>query len=153
MDATLTPHRSLSKFAFRALMTFVIAMNVAVGTYFVSQGAYPVVGFLGLDVAAVWLAFHLNYRAARQAEHVRVGPDHVHLERRSPRGVDHWVVSPLWARVSLGASAVRIASAGSALSVGAFLSPKERREFALALDAALFRARRGDHSASTSDMS
>ncbi len=152
MDAVLTPHRSLSTAAFRALMAFVVAINIAVAAYFIAQGAYPVVGFLGLDVAAIWLAFHLNYKAARRAEHVRVCAEHIHLERRSPRGADHWIVSPVWARVSLSETAVRIASGGRALSVGAFLSPKERGEFARALDAALFRARRGAHNPKTSDI-
>lgn len=130
-----------------------IAMNVAIGAYFVAQGAYPVLGFLGLDVAAVWLAFHLNYRAARRSEHVRVAAEHIHLERTSPRRTDHWVVSPLWARVSADGLGVRIASGGGAQRVGAFLSRPEQAAFARALNEALFRARRGGaHSPSTSDI-
>lgn len=150
MDAVLTPHRSLSRRGFKYLFGFVVAMNAAVGAYFWFHGAYPVLGFLGLDVFAVWLAFHMNYRAARRLERVRVAAEHIHLSRASPKGEDHWVASSLWARVTRDNLGVRIASGGDAMRVGAFLSPKEQNEFAKALDAALWRARRAPHKPSTS---
>lgn len=150
MDAVLTPHRSLSPRGFHLLFAFVIAMNCAIGAYFLAHGAYPVLGFLGLDILAVWLAFHMNYRAARRQERVQVAAEHIHLSRASPKGEDHWVVSPLWARVSRDDLGVRIASGRDAMRVGAFLSPKEQSDFARALDAALHRARRAPHRPSTS---
>lgn len=153
MDAVLTPHRSLSRLAFGLLMGVFIAMNVAVGAYFAARGAYPVLGFLGLDVVAVWLAFHLNYRAARQREHVQVAAEHLHLARISPTRTDHWVVSPMWARAQADGAGVRIASAGRAQRVGAFLSRAEQIAFARALNEALGRARGGGpHRPSTSDI-
>ncbi len=152
MDAVLTPHRSLSFPAFRIVITLFAGANVALAAYFIAQGAYPVVGFLGLDVLLLWLAFRANYRAAEHAERVQVGAEHIHLARESRKRSDHFVVSPLWAQVSRDARGVRIASGGGAMRVGAFLSPAEQGAFARALDAALRRARRGDHRPSTSDI-
>lgn len=143
MDAVLTPHRSLSLHAFRWMIAAFAAVNAVVALVFILHGAYPVVGFMGLDVAALWLAFHLNYRAARRQERVQVAAGHIHLERRTQKGADHWVVSPLWARVSHdGPAGVRIASAGGVMRVGAFLSPREQGAFACALEEALRRAKR-----------
>jgi uncharacterized membrane protein len=144
MDAVLTPHRSLSPSAFKLMLAAVIAVNLAVSVYFIAQGAFPVAGFMGLDVLALWLAFRWNYRAGRIEERVRVAPEQICLTRRSVRGEEtHWVVNPLWARVDSDEASVLIRAGGAAQRVGAFLSPPERATFAKALDAALWRAKRG----------
>lgn len=143
MDAVLTPHRSLTLGAFRWLIFVFAGFNLAFAIVFVAHGAYPVVGFLGLDVLALWLAFHFNYRAAQRRERVCVAADQLYLTRATRKGADHWVVSPLWAKVRHDdAAGVRIMSGGKTMRVGAFLSPKEQSAFAKALDAALWRARR-----------
>ena len=144
MDAVLRPHRSFSLAAFRLMLAGVIAVNLVVALVFLAHGAYPVAGFLGLDVLALWIAFRLNYRAARAEERLRLAADKLHLERRSADGATrHWVLNPVWARVSQDSLGVAISSGGGAMRVATFLSPAERGEFAVALRAALFRAKRG----------
>ena len=144
MDAVLRPHRSLSLQAFKTMLIAVIAVNVVVAVAFVSQGAFPVAGFLGLDVLALWLAFRWNYRAAQAAEYVRVAPGQVHVAAVDKDGAaTHWVINPVWARVARDGRGVLIRDGAGQLRVGAFLSPKECQTFAAALDAALWRAKRG----------
>ncbi|MBL8549859.1 MAG: DUF2244 domain-containing protein [Hyphomonadaceae bacterium] len=148
-DAVLTPHRSLSRKAFVYVICGFAAVDVAVTTVFLLQGAYPVAFFLLLDVGLLWLAFELNYRAARAHERVAVAADRVLVSRHSGRGREaHWMVSPMWARVSADERSVAIASAGRQVRVGAFLSPLERGDFAKALTEALGRAK--DYRPSTS---
>jgi uncharacterized membrane protein len=144
MDAVLRPHRSLSLAAFKLMLMVVIAVNAVLAAVFVSQGAFPVAGFLGLDVLALWLAFRWNYRAAQVAEYVRIAPGKVHVAAVDERGVPtHWVLNPVWARVARDGRGVLIRDGAGQLRIGAFLSPKECAEFATALDTALHRARRG----------
>ena len=73
-SATLTPHRSLGPTGFLILMACLGGASFASGVFFVLLGAWPVFGFLGLDVLLVFLAFRANYRAARAYEEVRVTP-------------------------------------------------------------------------------
>lgn len=144
MDAVLRPHRSWSLKAFKAMLIAVIAVNVAIAVVFISQGAFPVAGFLGLDVLALWLAFRWNYRAAQAAEYVRVAPGKVHVAAVDKDGVaTHWVLNPVWARVAREGPGVLIRDGAGQMRLGAFLSPKECESFAAALDVALFRAKRG----------
>lgn len=144
MDAVLRPHRSLSLSAFRLMLVAVIAINAVVALVFIAQGAFPVAGFLGLDVLALWIAFRVNYRAGRAEERVRVAASQVHFERRDPKGASaHWVLNPVWARVAHDDRGVLIRSGGGTLRIAAFLPPDERAEFAQALSAALWRAKRG----------
>lgn len=144
MDAILRPNRSLSPRAFKLMLTIVVALNVAAASVFIAQGAYPVAGFLGLDVAAIWLAFRLNYRAAAQEERLQLSKDCLYLERRGVNGASrHFTLNPIWAQVDQDEAGVIIRSGKAMLRVASFLSPEERGEFAAALRAALFRAKRG----------
>ena len=144
MDAELRPHRSLSLMAFRVMLIVMIAFNVIVATVFTLNGAFPVAGFLGLDVLALWLAFRWNYRAARLAEYVRVGAHRVHVASVDPGGQEtHWVLNPVWARVLREGPGVLIRSGEVQIRLGAFLSPKECESLAAALNVALHKARHG----------
>lgn len=142
MDAVLTPHRSLSGKAFLLVLCVFSSMNVAVAIYWALHGAWPVLGFLALDVGLFCLAFHVNYRAARAFERVRIDAEVLSVTRQSAQGAArHWVVSPAWARVEDQPDAVRIAAGDRAMLVGAFLSPPERGDLVIALKDALARAR------------
>lgn len=147
LDATLRPNRSLPNLGFIALMVAIVAVTSSAGLYFWLQGAWPVVGFFGLDVFLVWLAFRLSYRQGRLRERVHVTTDQLTVVRQHPTGhAQHWVLSPFWARVQVvdpqeHDNQVRVVSHGKTLILGAFLSPDERLDFAASLSLALNRAR------------
>ncbi|MBX9745398.1 MAG: DUF2244 domain-containing protein [Hyphomonadaceae bacterium] len=144
MDAVLRPHRSLSASAFKFMLIGVIAANAAVAIFFWVQGAFPVAGFLGLDVLALYIAFRMNYRSARRVERVRIARDKVHVSSTEASGAEkHWVLNPVWARVVREGAGVLIRAGKVQIRLGAFLSPDECADFAQALDAALYRAKRG----------
>jgi uncharacterized membrane protein len=144
LDTVLRPHRSLSLRAFKLMLIVVIVINAAIASVFLARGAFPVAGFCGLDVLALWLAFRVNYRAARAEEHVMLTPLQMQVERKSPHGTaSYYVLNPIWAKVREESVGVSIWSGGEALRVGAFLPPDERTAFARQLDLALYRAKRG----------
>ena len=144
LDTVLRPHRSLSADAFKIMLIAVIAINLVVAIVFWTHHAYPVAGFAGLDVLALWIAFRVNYRAARAEEHVRIDVEQMYVERRNANGsVVHWVASPLWARAALDNLGVTVRTGGKGLRVGSFLPPDQRLAFFRKLDDALWRAKRG----------
>ena len=146
-DAVLYPNRSLPNAGFIAVMTVVIAANFLFGVYFYAIGAWPVIGFCGLDVFAVWLAFKLSYRQGRLCERVRITDDDMWVARVLPSGHEtRWRLQPYWTRVSIDRpvgheSQLCVTSKGGVLVLGAFLSPEERGRFADALSSALGQAR------------
>ncbi len=83
--ATLTPHRSLSPQGFVILMSVIAGFNFIVGLFFYVIGAWPVVGFMGLDVALIWWAFRANFADARRAEHIEITADELVLRRLAER--------------------------------------------------------------------
>ena len=71
-DAVLYPHRSLNSLGFRLLMLGVILISFLVGGLFFAVGAWPVIGFLGLDVLLIYLAFQISYRSATLFERIKL---------------------------------------------------------------------------------
>jgi uncharacterized membrane protein len=146
-ERVLLPHRSLPPRGFHLLMLLLGLVSLAVGIGFVAVGAWPICGFFGLDVAALYLAFRLSYRSARQREILRLGGDDFTVERISIYGERRvWRFQPFWLRVVLEERAdesnrLLVASHGRSLVIGDFLGPPVRRELAQSLRVALARWR------------
>ena len=146
-DAKLMPHRSLAPRGFRILMGVVIGANLLIGIPFLVWGAWPVFGFMGLDILALYLLFKLNYRSGRLFERLRLTDEDFTVARQHPDGMrQHWRFTPYWLRVAIDdpprhESQLTVGSHGRAVVVGAFLTPEERLEVAHALRQALARQR------------
>ncbi|MEA2796223.1 MAG: hypothetical protein QOI87_3603 [Bradyrhizobium sp.] len=149
-SARLTPHRSLNRTGFLVLMAFLSAVSFAAGLAFLLMGAWPVLGFFGLDVVAIYWAFRINFRHAKASEEISVTPSELRVRRVSHRGhVVEFVFNPLWVQLDqkthaeFGIEKLYLVSKGRRVSIGSFLGPDEKASFAKALLAALQAARRG----------
>ena len=146
-QAVLTPHRSLGPTGFLVLMATFGAASFLTGLAFLALGAWPVLGFCGLDVALLYLAFRLNYRAGRLYETVELTVDRLTVTRVHPGGrQERFELNPYWTRVQLaqwpdGRTSLCLAAQGREVALARFLSDDERRDFAAALRAALAAAR------------
>ena len=149
-SAIITPHRSLGSTGFLVLMLGIGGVSFISGVLFLVIGAWPVFGFLGLDVLLIYWAFRINYRAARAYEEVTVTTSELTVRKVSPRGsVREWTLNPLWVRLErvaheeFGIERLFLVSHGRRLSIAACLGPDEKASFAGALSTALGEARRG----------
>ncbi|MBX6426086.1 MAG: DUF2244 domain-containing protein [Variibacter sp.] len=149
-SAVITPHRSLSRKGFLALMLVIGGVSFTGGLAFYMAGAWPVVGFMGLDVALMYWALKANYRSAAAYEQVIVTPSELTVRKVSHRGeVGEWSLNPLWVRLDrqsmddFGLQQIALVSHGRRLPIASYLSPAERESFAAALAAALAEAKRG----------
>jgi uncharacterized membrane protein len=155
-ERVLLPHRSLPPLGFHLLMLLLGIVSLAVGIVFVMMGAWPVCGFFGLDVAALYLAFRLSYRSARQREVLRLADDDFTVERIDIYGErQRWRFQPFWLRIVLeerpdDSNRLLVASHGRSLVIGDFLGAPMRRELAQSLRAALARWRAALNPASSS---
>ncbi|OKO76592.1 DUF2244 domain-containing protein [Bradyrhizobium sp. AS23.2] len=149
-SAMLTPHRSLNRTGFLAVMLFVSVVSFVTGLVFLMMGAWPVFGFFGLDVLVIWWAFKVNFRAARASEQIVVTPSELRVRRVSHRGhVAEWTFNPLWVRLDqevdedFGLEHLYLISRGHRLQIAGFLGPEEKTSFYKGLVEALNAARRG----------
>jgi uncharacterized membrane protein len=149
-SALLTPHRSLNRTGFLVLMAFLSVVSFSAGIAFLLMGAWPVFGFFGLDVLAVYWAFRVHFRRGRATEQISVTPFELRVRRVSHRGhVVEWVFNPLWVQLDrkthaeFGIEKLYLVSKGRRVSIASFLGADEKARFANALTAALQAARRG----------
>ena len=147
--ALLTPHRSLGRTGFAVLMGALLFGWLATGAIFLANGAWPVFGFLGLDVLLVYVCFKLNYRAARAREEVSVSRTSLDITKVAPSGrseAHHF--NPFWAKFAIarhdeiGITRMAVEGQGRSVPIGGFLNPDDRESFARAFGAALGEARR-----------
>ena len=125
------------RIAYHGLVSF------TAGIVFWLMGAWPVFGFLGLDVLLIYLAFRFNYRSARAYETIEINGEQLILTRSDPAGrKKRFEFNPYWVRVLLserndGRTSLALTSHGQVIEFGRFLNDDERREFASALKYAL----------------
>jgi len=149
-SAVLTPHRSLGRTGFIVLMCLIGGISFVAGLVFFIAGAWPVMGFFGLDVLLIYIAFKVSYRTAAAYEQVTMTPSTLTVRKVSHRGqVAEWTLNPVWVRLQreaneeFGIERLFLVSHGRRLPVATFLGPAEKANFANALSAALGEARSG----------
>jgi uncharacterized membrane protein len=134
---SLSPYRSLSPEGFKWLIRGAVAANLLIGVPMYLMGAWPVLGFMGLDVWLLWYFFQRSYLDARRRETVtltdrelivtRIGTDGEREEHR---------LEAYWLKIEAGERLIA-ASRGNRVVIGRFLSPQERDELADRLKEAL----------------
>src|SRR5689334_24116242 len=99
-SARLTPYRSLNRTGFVVLMVMLCAISFAAGLLFLIMGAWPILGFFGLDALAIYWAFKVNFRRARAYEEISITVAELKLRRVSHRGhAMEWSFNPRWVRL------------------------------------------------------
>jgi uncharacterized membrane protein len=146
--ALLLPHRSLGRTGFMILMGALTFGWIVTGAIFLSKGAWPIFGFLGLDIVALYVAFRLNYRAARAREEVSVSRTSLDILKTAPSGKSkQYHFNPFWARFAvsrhseIGITDMAVVSRDQNVPIGSFLNPDDRESFAKAFSRALATAR------------
>lgn len=147
--ALLEPHRSLSPRGFLLLMLAIAGVSFVTGLVFFRMGAWPVTGFFGLDVAAIFAAFKFNYRDARAYESIVIDKGELVFTAVDAKGrrQEH-VFFASWVRVLIdevhdGTTRLKLALHGREIYFGGFLTNDERRELAHELKGALIAASGG----------
>jgi uncharacterized membrane protein len=146
--ATLTPNRSLSRRGLRWVIAVTAVAASIPGMIFFSLGAWPIVGFMGLDVLAVWWALSASMREGRQMERVTLWPDELELKRVTPSGKEElYRFDPFLVRLVIDrdfnerTTGLRLRSRDGDTAIGAFLNGDDKASFAKAFGTALRKAR------------
>ena len=144
---TLWPYRSLGNRGYSYLMLAFVILIFILSLLFYFMGAWPVIGFLGLEIGLVWLLFKLNYNSGRNFEHIYITPEKTSIEKVNWRGVKRCftIVSP-WIRAHCVKTAgnsnkLVLQYHAEKLEIGAFLPPQEKLSLANALNDCFERVR------------
>lgn len=145
---TLWPYRSLGPRGFRLLILSILGLSFAVGLLFFILGAWPVIGFMGVEIGFVWYIFRRNYREGEVSERLDISEDGTSLTRIDAHGRERTerFHSP-WLRADILSAEGRqdkllLNLHGQQIEIGSFLPPIEKPPLAEALNAA-FRRQQG----------
>lgn len=142
---SLHPNRSLSQSGFLILMSGVALISFISGMAFLSMGAWPVFGFFGLDVLLIYIAFRLNFRAARRYETIQIHKDMFTITRIAANGKEKVnTFDAYWSRAMIEKGELRVTNRGQSYEIGHFLGQDEKLEVREMIVSALRRYRAGD---------
>jgi uncharacterized membrane protein len=146
--ATLTPHRSLSPRGKTVVLGLISLLALVPGVLFYALGAWPVLGFMGLDVLAIWLALTISTNRGKAAEIVTLWPDALEVKRVDPKGrATLQTFKPFDIRFVIDrdfnerVTAMWLKHRDDKHPLGAFLSAEEKMSFSKAFGTALRKAR------------
>ncbi|MGB0681297.1 MAG: DUF2244 domain-containing protein [Magnetovibrionaceae bacterium] len=138
LDLTLRPHRSAKPEHMALLIWAIGGVWFVVAWGFFAVGAWPVVGFIGLDVALLWLALRWNRLSAHQYERIRLRFDELLIDGCTSWGKAYTArISAFFLSVTETPKGILLRQRGETLMIGGFLHPSERHELALRLQLAL----------------
>ncbi|MGC6536777.1 MAG: DUF2244 domain-containing protein [Candidatus Puniceispirillaceae bacterium] len=129
---TIWPYRSLSNKGFLILMAVLAALAFCIGLGFFLIGAWPVIGFLGLELVVVYIAFRLNYRSAKAYEQLLIHQSGITIIRLSDNGTEtRDELASLWLKAEIIKQSGKRKLLGLRLhsqfhEIGAFLPPAEK---------------------------
>ncbi len=148
-SAKLTPYRALSISSSQILILILGVIFFLIGTVFVNLGAWPVMGFLGLEIFLIWGAFRLNFFVAREYETVCVYPNEICVRGISSTGkVNEFRFNPRWVQLIIERmnddkiKQIKLVSRGKGCLIGRFLNPEDLESFAAAFGNAISLARK-----------
>jgi uncharacterized membrane protein len=147
-EAVLYPNQPPPARNLAVLLAAVFGVAIGVSIGFFLAGAWPVVGFIGIELILLAACLIWARRMATYAEHIRLDDTGLHVRTTAGRRtLRSWRLEPYWVRVRLeevrpGEPVLRLTAHGHTLTIGRFLNADERSDVAAALEAALVRYRR-----------
>ncbi|HTV32443.1 MAG TPA: DUF2244 domain-containing protein [Methylocella sp.] len=149
-SARLQPYRSLNRRGFALLMVIFSSASLISTLPFAILGAWPVLGFMGIDVVIFYFAFRASFQAAKAYEDLEVTFFELKLAKVSASGERaEFLFNPCFVRLEqdqdekLGTPRLTLVSRGKAVEIAAFLGPADKADLATDLSQALAEARRG----------
>ncbi|MEX0695278.1 MAG: DUF2244 domain-containing protein [Rhodospirillales bacterium] len=138
----LRPHRSSSERAIRIVSLFVLFLFIPTGTAFLIAGAWPVFGFMGLEVAALIFALRYNHKVGSAFEAITISARAFKISKVDHWGKrKHWTFQPQWLQVRLDKTSGQLIAGthGKRIVIGRFLNDDEREELCSVLKAEILR--------------
>ncbi len=146
-EAVITPHRSLGPAGLKRLIAFILILSSLVSTGLWFIGAWPVIGFNGLEIGLAIYLLRRNARERHTVERLLLSANGLIVVRTDARGrtvtrrlESAWLNAVLQERPGRAPSLLLV-ERGRQLEVGRDLGEMEKRDLAAALRGALHRQR------------
>jgi uncharacterized membrane protein len=147
--AILRPHRSLSPRGLSWVIGLTALAGFVISLPFFFLGAWPILGFMGLDVALIALAFRINAAEGRNEEQIFLSRVHLLVRNLGWRGeIREAGFNPRWSKLEredhpeFGLERLDVVQGRTRQEVARCLGREDRAEFAEVFGKALAEAKR-----------
>jgi uncharacterized membrane protein len=141
----LSPNRSETLRSVYIIVGLLLCLFIPIGLVFSLLGAWPVFGFMGIELGLLYFAFRCNQKDSRAYERLSLNNNSLVVERHNPwRGYESWTFQPQWLQVKLDhlnehEANLTLNSKGKHLAFGIYLTSNEKSDVADLLLTALKR--------------
>lgn len=149
-QAVIRPHQSLSQDGFRMVMAACCLVSLVASIVFLRAGFWPIAGFFGLDMLALYVALKVSFRRGHSFEEVMISQIQIVLARVTHRGERReWHLNPIWTKLTkvdddeYGLQTLTLVSRREQVVVARDASPPQREAIADGLTQALARVKKG----------
>lgn len=142
-EAAIVPHRSLSPRGLRTLLALLGLLSFYTMTLLWLIGAWPVIGFSGVEVGLAIILIRVHGRRTPESELVLLSERELRIVRTDAKGRRReCAFEPTWLRVLLlerrgGAPALLLLARDTREEIGAMMGEGPKRDLARSLTAAL----------------
>ena len=123
----------VTPFQLMVVYLMLCAVSLVIGVFFWVQGATFVLGFAGLELLAVWVAFMVYARHAADGEWISLQGASLVVERETAGRLERAEFERQWVRVEPKAgenSLIELSGRGRKMEVGRFVRPELRQVLA-----------------------
>ena len=141
LNIKIYPNNSLSPKGFFLLMAFITIPCLTIGIMFMVMGAWPVLGFMGLEVFLIYIFFKILFHKNNFYEHIILDTKHFNIfYNNKNKTIDTIVLEPTWLQVKLNKTekSLFVLTHGKIIELGKCLAFKEKVSLAKTIDDALF---------------
>ena len=140
LNIKIYSNNSLSTKGFYILMTSIILPALFIGTAFSLIGAWPVLGFMGLEIILIYIFFKILFYKNNFYEHIMLDKAKFSISYNNKNNVINSVnLEPTWLQVKLenNNNKLQIFTHGNAIELGKCLAIKEKASLAKVIQEAL----------------
>ena len=125
------PNSALSAISKKRVIILLTVIPSAIGMAFCFLGAWPILPFVGLEIAALAYAFFYINKHEADYESISIEGDNLVIERCLGENVSQHVINPYWVKVVQhelpnGELHLYLQSHGKKIEVGRYLTRKQR---------------------------
>ena len=140
LNIKIYSNNSLSTKGFYILMASIILPALFIGSAFLLIGAWPVLGFMGLEIILIYIFFKILFYKNNFYEHVILDKSKFYISYNNKNSVINSVnLEPTWLQVKLenNNNKLQIFTHGKAIELGKCLAIKEKASLAITIQEAL----------------
>lgn len=128
---TFKPNSALSAIGKQKVVLLLTVIPCVIGIAFCFLGAWLVLPFVGLEIAALAYAFYYINQHETDYESISINGDNLLVERCVGENVSRQIINPYWVKViqhelSNGELRLYLQSHGKELEIGHYLTRKQR---------------------------